>query len=134
IAVDETITDRDPELEAARRASRQRLDRQTWLSRLLIATPRILAAAEYARIRRQIEPHGGASVRANGKGRGDMARPLLAQATPGEMIVPAFEQPTHEPMIPIGFISGATLRPGTVITAPEIADDRTAAAVMETRG
>ena len=35
-----------------------RLERQRWLSRLRAATPRILAAAEYARIRRAIEPGG----------------------------------------------------------------------------
>jgi len=134
IVVDEIIVDADADIQAAKRASRQRLARQLWLSRLLIATPRILAAAEYARIRRQIEPHGGASVRANGKGRGEIARALLAPATPGEVVVPAVGQPTHEPMIPIGFVSGATLRPGTVITAPQIADDKTATAVMETRG
>lgn len=33
-----------------------RLERQRWLSRLLAATPRILAAVEYARTRRAIEP------------------------------------------------------------------------------
>ncbi|HEY3232908.1 MAG TPA: hypothetical protein VGJ87_26990, partial [Roseiflexaceae bacterium] len=36
IAVDETITDPDPEVQAAKRAARQRLDRQLWLSRLLV--------------------------------------------------------------------------------------------------
>jgi hypothetical protein len=134
IAIDTTITDPDPDVQAARRAARQRLDRQTWLSRLLVATPRVLAAAEYARIRRQIEPPGGASVRPNGKGRGDTARFLSAHATPGELVMPAFEQPAPQPLIPIGFVSGATLRPGTVITVPQVADDKTAAAVMETRG
>ena len=134
IALDATITDPNPDVQAAKRAARQRLDRQTWLSRLLVATPRILAAAEYARIRRQIEPPGGASVRPNGKGRGDTARFLSAHATPGELVMPALGQPAHEPMVPIGFVSGATLRPGTIITVPQVADDKTSAAVMETRG
>jgi hypothetical protein len=38
-----------------------RLERQRWLSRLLAATPRILAAAEYGRIRRAIDPDGAAA-------------------------------------------------------------------------
>ena len=134
IAVDTTITDPDPDLQTARRAAKQRLDRQTWLSRLLVATPRVLAAAEYARIRRQIEPPAGARVRASGKGRGDPARPLPAQIAPGELVMPAFEPPAREPMIPIGFVSGATPQPGTVIPVPQVTDDKTAAAVMETRG
>lgn len=54
IALDESITDPDPAVQATKRAARQRLDRQMWLSRLLVATPRLLAAAEYARIRRTI--------------------------------------------------------------------------------
>ena len=73
-------------------------------------------------------------MRPNGKGRSDMARLLSAQATPGELVMPAFEQPAPQPMSPIGFVSGATLRPGTVITVPQVADDKTTAAVMETRG
>src|SRR5262245_20331564 len=44
IAVDETITDPDPAVQATKRASRRCLDRQLWLSRLLVATPRVLAA------------------------------------------------------------------------------------------
>jgi hypothetical protein len=73
IAIDETITDADPQVQAHKRTLRQRLDRQQWLSRLLVATPRILAAAEYARIRRQIEP-ADVMLRADQKGRGKHAR------------------------------------------------------------
>jgi hypothetical protein len=38
-----------------------RLERQRWLSRLLAATPRILAAAGYARLRQQLAPDGEAN-------------------------------------------------------------------------
>ncbi|HWQ14605.1 MAG TPA: ATP-binding protein [Roseiflexaceae bacterium] len=44
-----------------------RLERQRWLSRLLACTPRIIAAAEYARIRKAIEPDEGTAPAA-GKG------------------------------------------------------------------
>jgi len=134
IAVDESITDADPEVQAAKRAARQRLDRQLWLSRLLVATPRVLAAAEYARIRRQIEPEGGVVVPQKGKSRGAQAQPVMVQTAQGDMVVATPEPPAQEPILPIGFISGATLRPGTVVAVPRVVDDKTAAAIMETRG
>lgn len=126
IAIDETITDPDPTVQAAKRAAKQRLDRQQWLSRLLVATPRMLAAAEYARIRRHIEPEGGAVAdhsRGRGKGKGR-----------GDVVVAAPEPPKMEPIIPIGFVSGATPKAGTVVAVPQIADATTAATIMETRG
>jgi hypothetical protein len=58
IAIDESITDPDLHVQETKRPARQRLDRQRWLSRLPVATPRILAA-EYARMRRRIEPPDG---------------------------------------------------------------------------
>ncbi len=59
-----------------------RMERQRWLSRLLIARPRLLAAAEYARARTATAPQGGRrergtaeeSARPTGAGRRDRAR------------------------------------------------------------
>ena len=138
IAVDETITDLDPELQATKRAARQRLDRQTWLSRLLIATPRILAAAEYARIRRQIEPQDrivtSDTGKGRGKGRGDIAQPIVIQTTQGDLVIAPAEQIAPERLVPIGFVSGATPQPGAAIAVPQISDARSFVDVMETRG
>jgi hypothetical protein len=136
IAIDETITDPDPALQATRRAARQRLERQQWLSRLLVATPRLLAAVEYARIRRQIEPDGAALLveKGKGRGRGDGGHPIIMQMSQSAVSVATPEAPAPDLMVPIGFVSGATPRPGTVVTVPQIADGQTSAAVMETRG
>jgi hypothetical protein len=138
IAIDTTITDPNPDIQAARRAARQRLDRQTWLSRLLIATPRILAAAEYARIRRQIEPRDrgmtGDMGKGRGKGRGDTAQPSIIQTTQGDMVVAPPEQVAPERLVPIGFVSGATPQPGTAVAVPQIGDARSFVDVMGTRG
>jgi hypothetical protein len=138
IAIDMTITDPNSELQAARRAARQRRDRQTWLSRLLIATPRILAAAEYARIRRQIEPRDrivtGDMGKGRGKGRGDIAQPIVIQTTQGDLVITPAEQPAPERLVPIGFVSGATPQPGAAIAVPQIGDARSFVDVMETRG
>src|SRR5262249_27848276 len=118
------------------RAARQRLDRQRWLSRLLVATPRLLAAAEYARIRRQIEPTGGvvAGDKGRNKGRNEIGQPVVVQVGQGDVVMGAPEQRVQEPIVPIGFVSGATPRPGTVVAVPQIADEQTSTAVMETRG
>ncbi|MFL5801612.1 MAG: hypothetical protein ACJ8CR_07695 [Roseiflexaceae bacterium] len=113
IALDETITDPDPEVQMAKRAAQQRLDRQRWLSRLLVATPRVLAAAEYARIRRQIEPVGGGlgADGGRGRGRGEPAQPIVVQTAQGDDHIAAPEPPRQEPMVPIGFVPGATPKP-----------------------
>jgi hypothetical protein len=137
IALDETITDPDLEIQAAKRAAKQRLDRQLWLSRLLVATPRVLAAAEYARIRRQIEPEGGVAPVDHGKGKGrkqEPAQPIVMHTRHGDMVVAAPEQPAPEAIVPIGFISGATPKPGMVVALPQVADTRSSAEVMEVRG
>jgi hypothetical protein len=138
IVIDEQITDLDSAALTARRAARQRLDRQQWLSRLLVATPRVLAAAEYARIRRQIEPTGSMVGTDHGRGRGkhrqDTAQPIIVQTQHGDVLVAAPEQPTAEAIVPLGFVSGATLPPGAVVALPQIADDQSLAAVMEQRG
>jgi hypothetical protein len=138
IAIDATITDPDPDIQAAKRAARQRLDRQTWLSRLLIATPRILAAAEYARIRRQIEPEGRTAmidmIKGKGRGRGEPGQPVVLQTAQGELLIATPEQPAQEPLVPIGFVNGATPMPGATVAVPQIADERSFADVMETRG
>jgi hypothetical protein len=137
IAIDETITDPDPQVQAHKRALRQRLDRQQWLSRLLVATPRILAAAEYARIRRQIEP-ADAMLQANQKSRGKHVRveqpAIVVQTAHGDMLVAAPAQPASEALVPIGFVSGATPQPGAIVAVPQVADERTLAEVMEQRG
>jgi hypothetical protein len=141
IAIDESITDLDPAVQATKRARQQRLDRQLWLSRLLVATPRILAAAEYARIRRQIEPEGGMAPAAikggkGGKGsqNGGAQAPIVVQTAQGDMLVAAPAQPAQAPIVPLGFVSGATPQPGTPIAVPQVDDDKSAATVMETRG
>jgi hypothetical protein len=137
IALDMSITDPDPEMEAHKRAVRQRLDRQQWLSRLLVATPRILAAAEYARIRRQIEPADGMQ-RVEQKGRGKYARgeqpAIVVQRSQGDLLVAAPAQPAPDVVMPIGFVSGATPQPGTIVPVPQVGDDRTLAEVMQQRG
>jgi hypothetical protein len=56
-----------------------RLERQRWLSRLLAATPRILAATEYARIRRAIDP-AAAPSRIRVQVVGEDGRPVAAEA------------------------------------------------------
>jgi hypothetical protein len=132
VAVDETITDPDPAVQAARRCEQQRRDRQRWLSRLLVATPRVLAAAEYVRIRRQIEP-GTDSAPPRGRGRGRQEAPTL-QVTGGEVITAGVPQPQAEALVPIGFVSGATPPPGVAVPVPRIPDSQTHAQVMETRG
>jgi hypothetical protein len=138
IAIDATITDPDPDVQAAKRAARQRLDRQTWLSRLLVATPRILAAAEYARIRRQIEPEGRTAMidssKGKGRGRGEPGQPMVLQTAQGKLLIATPEQPAHEALVPIGFVNGATPEPGATVAVPQIADERSFADVMETRG
>jgi hypothetical protein len=137
IAIDQTITEPDAETQANKRARQQRLERQRWLSRLLVATPRILAAAEYARIRRQIEPADGA-VGAEPKGRGRPARveqpSIVVQTVHGEMLVAAPHQPAPEALVPIGFVSGAAPQPGAIVTVPQVADDRSLTTVLEQRG
>jgi len=137
IAIDESITDPDLSVQATKRAAQQRLDRQRWLSRLLVATPRILAAAEYARIRRQIEPPDGLA-RADYKGKGKYGRAeqpaIMVQTAHGEMVMNASPVATPEAVVPIGFVRGATPPPGTPIALPQVDDDKSAAAVMETRG
>jgi hypothetical protein len=137
IAIDESIADPDPNVQATKRAARQRLDRQRWLSRLLVAPPRILAAAEYARIRRQIEPPDGL-VRVDYKGKGKHGRAeqpaIVVQTAHGEMLMNAPPVAIPEAVVPIGFVSGATPPPGTAIAVPQVDDDKSAAAVMETRG
>ncbi len=137
IAIDDSITDPDPEIRAHKRALQQRLDRQRWLSRLLVATPRILAAAEYARIRRQIEPADSA-LRADQKGKNRQGRveqpPIVVQTVHGDMLVATPAQPAPEALVPIGFVRGATPEPGAIVTVPQVADERTLAEVMEQRG
>ena len=137
IAIDETISDPDPEVQATKRAQQQRLDRQRWLSRLLVATPRILAAAEYARIRRQIEPADGSITLKGGRSKGAQSGALTqstVQTTREDMVVGPRTQLTPEPIVPIGFVSGATPQPGSPIAAPQVADTKSTAEVMETRG
>jgi hypothetical protein len=137
IAIDTATTDPDPDVEAAKRAARQRLDRQTWLSRLLIATPRILAAAEYARIRRQIEPEGRMMIdtsKGKGRGRAEPGQPMVLQTAQGDLLIATPAQPAQEPLVPIGFVNGATPEPGATVAVPQIADERSFADVMETRG
>jgi hypothetical protein len=138
IAIDERITDPNPTIQAVKRAAKQRLDRQQWLSRLLVATPRVLAAAEYARIRRQIEPEGGTFVADHGRGRGkakhEMAQPIVVQTQQGEVVVATPEQPVPQAVVPIGFVSGAWPRPGTVVALPQIADSKTTEEVLAERG
>ena len=123
-----------PARQAELRAGQQRLDRQRWLSRLLVATPQVLAAAEYARIRRQIEPATEVGSQPRGRGRGAAAQVLVASVAPGGLVIGAPEPAAPPPVTPIGFVNGASLAPGVARPAPQVADDRTAAAVMETRG
>jgi len=127
-------------VQATKRARQQRLDRQQWLSRLLIATPRILAAAEYARIRRQIEPGDGRGVDNQHAGRGRRPQSggtpahFVIQTVQGDTIVSAPAQAASETIVPIGFVTDAQPQPGTVIAVPQVADAKRAAEVMETRG
>jgi hypothetical protein len=140
IAIDETIADPDPAVQAARRAAKQRLDRQRWLSRLLVATPRVLAAAEYARIRRQIEPDAAAGMglrrdeRGLKGGRMGGGAPIVMQTAQGDLVVAAPAPPAPEPVVPIGFVPGATPQPGTVVVAPQVVDTKTSVEVMAVRG
>jgi hypothetical protein len=133
IALDETITDPDLEVQAAKRVAKQRLDRQLWLSRLLVATPRLLAAAEYARIRRQIEPVGEAAVtshgRSKGKNRHDMAPPIVVQAAQGNAVAGAYE-----PVVPIGYVSGAIPTGTNRPVLAHVPDRKTAHEVLRERG
>lgn len=126
ITIDATITDPDEAVQASKRARQQRLDRQQWLSRLLIATPRVLAAAEYARIRRQIEPEDGMAPATGkgGRGKGPQSSGVAVVVTTaqGETVVASPTPAAQEPIVPIDFVSGATPQSGTLIAAPQVAD------------
>jgi len=122
-------------MQAARRATKQRLDRQLWLSRLLIATPRILAAAEYARIRRQIEPVDGAlSTARNGRNarqRGELS-PLRAAQMDMTNGAAAQGGSAAELVVPLGYVTGAAaVQPPAPV---QIADHKTSADVLRERG
>jgi hypothetical protein len=50
------------------------------------------------------------------------------------MLVAAPSQPAPEAVVPIGFVSGATPQPGTIVAVPQVADERTLTEVIEQRG
>jgi hypothetical protein len=56
------------------------------------------------------------------------------QTARGVVAVAAPEMPAQEPIVPIGFVSGASPQPGATVALPQIADVQTSAAVMERRG
>ncbi len=118
VALDERIVDPDPAEQAVRRTAQQRLDRQRWLSRLLVATPRILAAAEYARIRRAIEPEASPS----------RARPVRSYEPPGFSAGRALPAPTST-----GYVDGAA-QPGERPPPIRSGDQKTVEQVLRERG
>jgi hypothetical protein len=72
--------------------------------------------------------------RGRGKAKYESAQPIVVQTQHGDVVVAAPEQPTAEAIVPLGFVSGATPPPGTVVALPQIADDQSLASVMEQRG
>ena len=72
------------------------------------------------------------------KGKGKHARAeqpaIMVQTAHGELVLNASPVANPEAVVPIGFVRGATPPPGTPIALPQVDDDKSAAAVMETRG